>query len=458
MIYPASIIAVDDTDRELEAIVRALRLLDAACLPILVTATRPNVAAPLSGVRLVFFDINYLPGVSGNTAIFEIAATVLCGVLAKDNGPYVLITWTSKTDLHEEFMAFLAKEVPDLPPPAVTACLAKEKFVLAGDESGTGVHGGPSLQEEIQSVLCRHTEVAALLLWEMSARRAAGDVVSSLLGLLNRDDRFSGRCGPGLRGLLTHIAQRAVGVGQVANNRKAAINEALVPILFDRLMHQTPSGEDAGVWPLAIPLTHPSPHITAEQAAKLNSLNHIALPSSGPIRAGDRGVVFSFGTDAGQYVAAKAGIDIQVLAAQYVETQHAGENQTTPPDMNELANLCRWVFLGTRAVCDQAQGNGIMRPVVLGLEVPGSWREGGRGLRIRKHSAQFLTPSFLFELPRSTSSADRRIVINWHWTMTLSPAELDGCQPLYRFREAVINQITSASSHYTSRPGIINFE
>ncbi len=73
MIHPAPIIAVDDDPDELDAIVRALRSLDTACLPVRVQGTKPDLKAPLHGVRLVFFDINYLPGVSTEVAMFEVA-------------------------------------------------------------------------------------------------------------------------------------------------------------------------------------------------------------------------------------------------------------------------------------------------------------------------------------------------------------------------------------------------
>ena len=162
MIHPPAIVAVDDNPEELAAIVAALRKLDASCLPVLVTGVQPDVAAPLRGVRLVLFDVNYLPGVNSGTAMFETAATVLERVIAKDNGPYVLLTWTSKSNEHEALMAHFAC-IDDLPTPAVTGFLAKERFMISGAESGDAREGGRSLSEEIGALLASHPQVDALM-------------------------------------------------------------------------------------------------------------------------------------------------------------------------------------------------------------------------------------------------------------------------------------------------------
>jgi hypothetical protein len=176
MMHPPTVVAVDDRPRELDAIVNALRQLDVACLPILANGTNLNLAAPLSGVRLIFFDINYLSGVTAQTSMFEVAATILTKVIALDNGPYTLVTWTSRANEHQAFMDFLAEHVTDVPAPAVTACLAKERFLVVG----SGVVGGPSLGAAIDEVLGRHPQLNALLQWELSARRACLVVNSAL--------------------------------------------------------------------------------------------------------------------------------------------------------------------------------------------------------------------------------------------------------------------------------------
>lgn len=454
MIQPSSVIAVDDDPQELDTIVQALRQLDIACLPVLVQGTKVNIRAPLSGVQLVFFDINYLKAVTNDVAMFEAAATILCKVLASDNGPYVLITWSSKADKHEGLMAHFANHVAEIPPPAVTGFLQKEHFT----PEGAAKDGGASLREQIMSVLADQPQIRALMQWETSARRAAGDVICSLLDLFSREDRFAARYGPALHGVLTHIARSAVGRENVAADRRGALNEALVPILFDRLMHQLPVDGEAELWADAITLAPDGPLPDPAHGPHLNALSHIARAGSGPMVAGDRGVVFTMPESAGEIMAARTGRTLQEIAADFLSSQAKGQNKSSPPEMAEVAENCRWVWVGMRAICDQAQAKGIMRPVVLALEVPGTMKDKGLGLRFNNHGAISFTPCFMVPPPGGGATANRRLIVDWHWTTSLADPEMAGATILYRIREPLMSQLASQMSGYTARPGIITFD
>lgn len=453
MIQPPSVIAVDDDPSELRTIVDALRHLDVACLPILANGTSVDIQAPLRGVRLVFFDINYLKGVTNEVAMFEAAATILTKVLAPNNGPYVLITWSTKSDTHDRLMMHFAEQVPEIPAPAVTGYLQKERFTPAG----AALDGGASLREEIMRVIADHPQIEALMRWEASARRAAGDVVCSLLDLFSRQDRFAARVGGNLHSILTHVAKAAVGAGNVASDRRGAIHEALVPILFDRLTHESPNADEEDLWQRAITLQGVAPP-PPDHGPKLNALSHIARVGSGPMEPGDRGVVFTLPAGAGSVLAQRAGINLQDVAADFLSSFPVGAQDPLPPDMDELQANCRWAFVGVRAICDQAQSKGVMRPVVLALEVPGSLRSGGRGLRLTNHGALSMTPKFSIPLVNGGSEQERKLVIDWHWTTSLAPAEMIGATVLYRLREPLMSQIAGQMSGYTARPGIITFD
>ncbi|NOK22269.1 hypothetical protein [Corallococcus carmarthensis] len=441
--------------------------------------------------------------------MYEIAATVLLGVLAADNGPYVLITWSSKSNQHNELMAHFASEVPELPTPAMSSYLPKEKFVIAGtttgeaaspdhapsperpkashqssnttdggssslpskiaspaqDElqssrasavaSGEGVGGGPSLQEEIKRTLDAHPQLAALMMWERAARRASGDVVNSLLELFTRDDRFKGNCGPELEKVLTHMAGAAVGKDNVKDDRRAAISEALTPILFDRLMHLPPPPNEVALWSRAISLGTKTETTGTTYGAKLNALSLVAFPGQEPTKAGDRGSVFQPAEGAEKYFIQRTGISRVALMHEFLEKSVDGK--TVAPLETDFSDEFRWTFIGTRATCDQAQSRGMMCPAILALEVPETLLYGKKhGLRIKDHGAALLTPSF--SCPNKDGLLkNKRLVLNWHWVASFGPKELDGASVLYRLREPLINQISSTKSGYQARPGIVSF-
>jgi hypothetical protein len=454
MIHPPAVVVVDDRENELNAIARALRSLDVACLPVLVDGVRVNLREPLSGVRLVFFDINYLRTVSNGTAMFEMAATVLLKVISKQNGPYVLVTWTSKSEDHEKLMMHFAQKVPEIPAPAVTMCLAKEKFNLVEGPDGKPVDDGATLRDEITKILSEHPQVAALMQWELSARTAAGDVVESLLEFFPREERFSGRCGPTLEQLLAHMAASAAGSTVASTDKRSALNEALIPILLDRMIHQK-SDVSSALWDKAIGVSGAAQAIESRHRLMLNTLSHIALPETSPMGAGDRGVVFALSEDTGAAIAKRAAVSVESLISEYLEVSEGSVNRA--PTVAEIVD-CRWVLVGVRAVCDQAQERGKLRPLLLAMEIPGELKFGkGKGLRARSHGAALETPFFT---PRSFGPplTSRKLILNWHWQLSLGANDLADATLFYRLREPLVGQICTAMSAYLSRPGIINYE
>lgn len=329
-----------------------------------VAAVRPDIRQPLKGVRLVFFDINYLPGTPNDTMLFNTAAAVLERVLAPDNGPYVLITWSSKSDKHEHLMQHFADQVPEIPAPAASGFLKKEMFTTprAQDEPPL------DLAQEICTVLEAHPQVEALTQWEGAARRAAGEVICSLLDLTPRGARFQGTAGNQLHGILSRIALDAVGEAGAKADRRGAVHEALVPILFDRLVHHDPVDREADMWARAIDF-ETAPAVSQADGRLLNGLSHIARQGSGPMDPGDRGVVFTVPPSAAGLLADRTGLPLAKIAADFVQMQGLPGNQPRPPvDLAVLDQHARWVFVGVRAICDQAHDKGVLRPVVLGLD------------------------------------------------------------------------------------------
>jgi hypothetical protein len=254
------------------------------------------------------------------------------------------------------------------------------------------------------------------------------------------------------------MATCAVGSDNVATDRRAAINEAFAPVLFDRMIHGSAVAGEAELWAKALTLGSGLTSPDASHMHRLNALSHIALPGSGPMQAGDRGVVFAPSPSAGQYMANKAGKTVAQVAAEFVQISKRGVLKPAEPTLEDLEPTCRWVMIGLKAACDQANNRGILRPAVLGLEVPASvLAKKGDGLRFRDHGAMFQTPIFELETNVAVLRGGRAIIVDWHWVTSLGPVELEGATVLYRLREAAMTAMGTGVSNYSSRPGIINF-
>lgn len=86
----------------------------------------------MRGIRIVFMDINLIGGAMGSEQQnFTVVQTVLQTLLAADNGPYILITWSSHDDYADRLFQFLLDRLPINLKPALTKRLSKDEFIGA---------------------------------------------------------------------------------------------------------------------------------------------------------------------------------------------------------------------------------------------------------------------------------------------------------------------------------------
>ena len=202
-----------------------------------------------------------------------------------------------------------------------------------------------------------------------------------------------------------------------------------------------------------MPLAEPPKPLDPAQWAQLNTLSHIALPGSGPMAPGDRGVVFQPSESLLQDLCQRASLSKAQLAADFLNFlgQEKNAKVGAPPETVLNENDHRWLLVGVRAACDQAQRNGYVKPLVLGMEVGADVARNGRGLRVAQSDALMVTPAFLL------SGKGRKVILNWHWIIALTDLDMREAPILYRLREPLINQIGAQMSAYIARPGIVSF-
>jgi hypothetical protein len=461
MIPGTTIVVVDDDRDALNAVTESLRNLDAACLPIHVQRARASLKAPLSGLRLIFFDIRYINTIEGGAALYDAAASVLAQVVDKNNGPYVLITWSTHTTTdHDAFLKHLCDHYPEIPAPAAAAPLPKEKFVVGGKgrkrgkgaETGAKEYDYGALSAAIKDVASKPPEVGALLAWESSAYSAARAVVDSLFELIPRQERFTGNAGPTLHRLLLKIAQEAVGAEHVNRDRRASINDGLGPILIDKLTHGTAdfAAAETAAWNDAFPNTQEEITLTLREQARLNRLSNISFSDVKNAKAGDRGVVSRLPSLSGGTQQTKFGKELSAVIEDYIGARNPPAKNTQPANWAALLAESNWVIVGTRALCDQVQSKGsLIRRVALALEIP---HKLPPNFAAKNHGAAYHSP--VFEL----NNAERQIIFNWHYLVTFTEQELQSAKVLFRFRGAMMDCIATSLSNHSIRPGIMNFK
>ena len=451
MIPQPSIVATDDNEQHLGAIVKCIQQMGAACLPILFEDGKLKVPRALTAVRLLFFDLHYVPGTPAGPALYDVAAGVLEKVIGQGNGPYVLITWSSHESEHDKFLQHVLNNFENIPPPATSAFLDKGPFIAGGNPDAE-ISGDQlkALADRVRNIVDTIPQVSAMMHWEDAGRAAAGDVITSLINLVPREECFLGRSGDELERLLLTIARAAVGKENVEGDRIFAINEGLAPILLDRLIHTTEARkkEALDIWGEALSDLNRSVKLRPEQTASLNARNLISSRDLIGVVPGDRGAVSTLCDQLdGDGFQEAFGVEKRELFGKYIDLKEQEGNKQALRE--EFLSTAHWRLVGSRAACDQAQQRGVtLKRVCLALEVPGRFLEA---FNQKDHGAAFYSPLFMLNDEVVT------LIFNWHYAVALTAAHLNSSQVAYRLREPLISQVTTCLHIHGLRPGIISY-
>ncbi len=438
MLPGPQIVVVDDVPEALDAIQKALYENGTSCLPVQVVNAKAQLRKPLKGVRLIFFDIHYLPGTPSGAATFDAAGLVLESVLAADNGPYILITWSTYAKQHDDFMKHLSKNFPNIPAPAMSAVMDKEQF-KTGDKFEI-----EKIITKMEAIVSSNPIVNALLCWVGAAREAGDKVVLSLFDMLPRQERFLPIDGDKLNKLIIAIAQAALGKDNVKDNRLGAINEGLGPLLLDKLMHTT--AEESPVLAATLEAAMPEQKLKDlvvlenEKKGILHSMHHLSLPDVDNVLPGHRGVACTL--PEGCTVEQLTGIKEQKnLLKSYVKIK-------VDCDPGVLADHTRWVVVFLKPKCDQAQPKPGTNRAVLALEVSDPMPPG---ITKAKYEALYGTPCYQRE------GRIRRLYLNWQFLLPITDEQCNNSTALFRFRDSICSHMESHFANHAQRPGIIKF-
>jgi CheY-like chemotaxis protein len=129
-------------------------------------------AARMRGVRIVFMDINLIGGAMGSDGQnFGAIQVCLQTLLAKDNGPYLLITWSSHDDYADRLFAFLNERLPIEYRPISTKRLSKTDF------SGKNK---TKLPVAVKQILSNLGIAGCLIDWESLVREASSATLNTV--------------------------------------------------------------------------------------------------------------------------------------------------------------------------------------------------------------------------------------------------------------------------------------
>ena len=419
------VIAIDDNRHHLEGLLNGLHHSGVACLPIHFTGDHTAIK-PCPDVRIIFADLNLIGPTSDHTAQFSVIGGLLEGSLAP-RGPYFILLWTQYPDQATGLRDFLNRRLRDVTKPFAVIPLAKADHL---DRAGN-VRDEDELMATIVSLTRELPQVGALFDWESRVLGATGDTVSSLLELPST--QAPNERAPGVGRILFWLGVEAVGKEHVEADHFRAVNEALLPILADRIGNLSSTPRDDAVWQAAFASTAGPQPLTGQEAARLNRMIHV---DTAVVDGSERGVIVPLSPRFGQSFEHSFGIDETVAAKKQFHCSGfaAGDDRF------------QWVLVRAQAACDYAQSHPGPVPCYLGLEIPRPARRSGS------------LPAALWVSPALEVDGDvRELRVSARFPVSIGPDEFCQSSPIYRLREQILNDLIFHLHSHGARPGMLSF-
>lgn len=236
------VVALDNNQEDLDAIVRALGRAGYSAIPYLFDLGTfvPAITQPCAGLRLIFSDIHLTPTSSINGV--DHAATIgnfLKGVVP--TGPYGIIFW-SKHEADE------SKIVRELTSRAEDIGFNLPVFFGFMDKNQVGI-GQPDSEIDyellgnlINDQVSKSHSLSIVMNWEERILLAATQASNSLFEVVASTPGVEHNClSDEWLQLLSFLSQEAVGKSSAISNASGALDNALLPVLEDQLRIQASS-------------------------------------------------------------------------------------------------------------------------------------------------------------------------------------------------------------------------
>jgi len=428
MLPSPRIIVIDDNPGHLRGLADGLNSYGVACLQVLFTGDVEGIRE-CPHVRVVFADLHLNESGASNDDTRHF--TVIGGLLEQTivpTGPYAIILWTRYADQADGLRRFLEVRLKDIPKPFCVVSLDKNAHLNAAGE----VRDVDALVEALASIVQDQPQIAALLNWEERVLGASAGTVSAMIELAIAGLRPEER-GQAIGRLLFRLALEAVGSDHVESDRFQAVNEALLPILADRVASLR-SDADTEVWEKALEGQTPDAGLTIGEAARLNRFLHVADAKG------------SSGIDRGAVVRVPDSQLAEFETTFGLGQEDAAEKEFLCSGFNKRNDGFRWMLAQVQATCDFAQRRPGPLPFVLGLEMPCTAVKDStpRGAMIK-------CPPF------ESHGIPRTLHFNTRFQLAIPAATAKTLTVEYRLREALVNDIVYQLHSYGARPGMISF-
>jgi hypothetical protein len=439
----ARVCIIDDEPDEYLNLIHALSRIGLGCLHIDGTREEELPKPPLSGLRLVFLDMQL--GTTGDeNQITAHTANVFSRVVAQEGGPVLVVIWTKHNHYVEAFKSRLFEKWPGY--------LGRLVFTRMDKPIPKSNIDPLKLEATIRDQLEKNCPLDLVWQWEQSVHDAATDTTSALsqlaakrAGVAITDDepQMAEKVRAAFRFLLRVMLDATAGRNAREETALRDLLSGLATLHADRLEHNSSEGVVSSA-PLLLRDKRPEP--AATECAAINAMLLVA-PVDADVASLCPGSLFTF-TDAEAFKNTFGQEWLKIAEKAF------DPNETKPEERSEFLKVCRPVLAEISADCDYAQRKrpvarlltGVLVPAELASKLADNEKFGG---------AAYLRHGIVLTLQNPPG--------NWlpiyvsQFTFSVSPPNLPALlQPIGRLRSGPLTELRHWLAAHSTRPGYLS--
>lgn len=460
MLYSPGIVLIDNEQSELDQLRDAFYDAGLPCLAIRYVSDDPgnttgidHVAIPKSvKIRMLFLDLNLQESL-------KLDAVNLVGPIEKiikklsPEGPYALIFWSKYTEEPKTVLKYLEERFWDrIPLPILCFCMDKSQFKSI--ENGNSKN---DLRDKLLSMIGEDHLFKSIADWEGRVAQAAGLTVDGLhlLARPNVDYTINSHRN-NLVELFTAIANETLGKKLAIDNPGLAINQGLMPVLYDRLF--LINDEMDALWKNCLPQIGSDVVLDEKHKAVLNSYFHVENTKTNYPVTG-RGVFVELNEEIMGQAEKKEKFEKHlgnkikpVLMDEFISCK-----QGSKEERETVRGKTKIGFLEISAECDHAQKKVELHKYVLGVMIPLEYVEFTY-FHNDKEEKRLTSHEGIYRLPPVRINNDDYVVkFSFKYQIGTHGKNSWFGKPIFRVREQILADIVFRCAQYSSRPGIISF-
>lgn len=430
------IILIDDNQEHLDSLSSAFFNNKIGCLPILYEALYD---APMSGIRIAFFDVNLLN--SGNEG--QILATILDTLpkyISKDNGPFALIFWTDKSGLIPTIKEYINDRGDEnYPRPFLVDCIDKDEFY--------GEDNSEDLLNKLNLILQEPT-LNVMVDYENVVDNAVTKTVNQFFEIIPSNDNWGENTNykENFEKIFSRIASSTLGFVHAKENPDKAIYSALT----ENLKHHVEHYKNNGYWKTE--LTSLASVTEAKDIefvedfnySLLNNLLHIENNLSSFSKS-DRGVLIKLNRN----FLRRHKISFADFYNSMIKFSGVKANKQAEKDKELRKNIkeSRLICIEISAGCDHSQKINRVNTYLLGIITP----------KLKSKISNPLPAKTFRSISFIENEKEMQLWLNLNYSIELKEKDPNIEKIEFRLKSEIINQIGNRYANHISRIGITSF-